>query len=250
MKEGNPFGPFWDELGVGFDRSEFTGLGHDVYNERTRDLWNRKFPPAQHPVLTFKGAPASFPVQKFNRDLQMYVVWNSHIREWTEGYVQREMSGEPYIAVHLRIGSDWEKACERAVGMQSFMESDQCLEDVPGATVTQELCLQTHEQIARHVKTLADSTGIHHVFIASDVDPRLSYIKKKLGPSMNVHYLNPSDAPLDLAVMGRADYFIGNCVSSFTAFVKRERDVHQRPTEFFGFEDTVLPKKNQERTEL
>jgi peptide-O-fucosyltransferase len=109
MKEGNPFGPFWDELGVGFDRSEFTGLGHDVYNERTRDLWNRKFPPAQHPVLTFKGAPASFPVQKFNRDLQMYVVWNSHIREWTEGYVQREMSGEPYIAVHLRIGSDWVK---------------------------------------------------------------------------------------------------------------------------------------------
>jgi hypothetical protein len=77
-----------------------------------------------------------------------------------------------------------EKACERAVGMQSFMESDQCLEDVPGATVTQELCLQTHEQIARHVKTLADSTGIHHVFIASDVDPRLSYIKKKLGPSV------------------------------------------------------------------
>ena len=70
-------------------------------------MFGCRFPPAQHPVLTFKGAPASFPVQTFNRDLQRYVVWNSHIREWTEDYVQREMSGEPYIAVHLRIGSDW-----------------------------------------------------------------------------------------------------------------------------------------------
>ena len=70
--------------------------------------------------------------------------------------------------------------------MQSFMESAQCLEMVPGATVTQELCLQSHEQIARHIKTLADKTDIHHVFIGSDVDPRLSYLKKKLGPSVSI----------------------------------------------------------------
>ena len=206
-------------------------------------------------MLAFKGAPASFPVQRFNRALQQYVVWNSQMKGWTEEYVQREMSGEAYIAVHLRIGSDWvsptgtillhgafnvhviigkpiskhthrssrlnqtvpsvvhvyftshrqecsyqrshylwsweftmplqEKACERAVGMESFMESGQCLEDVPGTTITQELCLQSHEQITRHIKTLADSTGVRHVYVASDVDPRLSYIRKKLGTSVS-----------------------------------------------------------------
>ena len=178
MKEGNPFGPFWDELGVDFDQSEFTGLGNDVYNERILKLWNEKYtectsicvgclicyevdtsnnfhvsstnchkqdiynysvytslcsiynfvvavhipcedqnflyhlsmcryPPDTHPVLAFKGAPASFPVQIINRPLQQYVVWNSHMQDWIQSYVETEMSGGQYIAVHLRIGSDW-----------------------------------------------------------------------------------------------------------------------------------------------
>lgn len=66
---------------------------------------------------------------------------------------------------------------------------------------------------------------------------------------ISVHYLNPTDPPLDVALMSRADYFIGNCISSFTAFVKRERDVYSRPTEFFGFE-TVKVQNSHEKTEL
>ena len=29
------------------------------------------------------------------------------MQSWVQDYIDREMSGEPYIAVHLRIGSDW-----------------------------------------------------------------------------------------------------------------------------------------------
>ena len=42
MKSGNPFGPFWDELGVDFDLSEFTGLGYDVNYDFVLKQWQTR----------------------------------------------------------------------------------------------------------------------------------------------------------------------------------------------------------------
>lgn len=42
MKSGNPFGPFWDELGVDFDTSEFTGLSYDVYHDSVLRQWQER----------------------------------------------------------------------------------------------------------------------------------------------------------------------------------------------------------------
>jgi peptide-O-fucosyltransferase len=50
MKEGNPFGPFWDELGVDFDFHE--KYNYDYLNQ---NLWLKNLPASKYPVLAFKG---------------------------------------------------------------------------------------------------------------------------------------------------------------------------------------------------
>ena len=52
----------------------------------------------------------------------------------------------------------------------------------------------------------------------------------------------PANPHVDLALLGKSDYFIGNCISTFTGFVKRERDVNKLPTKFWDFP----PKKHDE----
>ena len=61
------------------------------------------------------------------------------------------------------------------------MESGQCLEDMPGAKVTKDLCLPPIDLVAKHVMSLVRQHGTRSVFVASDVTPDVHNLQQRLG---------------------------------------------------------------------
>ncbi len=103
--------------------------------------------------------------------------------------------------------------------------------------LTEGLCRPSEEAIVKHLRRVLKRTGAGSVFVATDDDAMLDAFSRHFGRSSGVAFVTTKeDSPhLDLAVLGRADHFVGNCVSSFSAFVKRERDVAGLQSSFWGF---------------
>ena len=100
------------------------------------------------------------------------------------------------------------------------------------------MCLPAFELIVRQLKrVIRNGKDVKSVFVASDNDHMIPELSKAL-ERMKIKVVKQEEdvSPhLDLAILGRSHYFIGNCVSSFSAFVARERDVKGYPTYFWGF---------------
>ncbi|CAG0894445.1 unnamed protein product [Darwinula stevensoni] len=237
-KDGNPFGPFWDHINVNFDRSEiFQPLHYDIHRQDNLEKWKEKYPPKEWPVLAFVGAPASFPVQEENIHLQKYFKWTEEMVQKGSDFKRTHLPRGAYVGIHLRNGIDWERACSYVDKSQTLFSSPQCVgyRNDKGPT-TQEMCLPPLSTIVKHVKRAVKQVNAQSVFVASDNNhyiPELSKALEKM--QVSVHKLDPPDPQLDLVILGLSNHFIGNCVSSFSAFVKRDRDAIGFPSSFFGF---------------
>lgn len=241
-KQGNPFGPFWDTYNIDFVKSEFYKPLHyyDVYYTQTRQQqWQQYYPADTWPVLAFTGAPASFPVQPVNKPLQKCLNWNNDILNKAKAFIKEKLPRGAFVGIHLRNGIDWERACEHIPSAPDLFAAPQCLgyQNERGKA-TLSMCLPSFDVIITQLKrVIRNGHDIKSVFVASDNDYMLDRLGEALSRmKISVFRQEPPVSPhLDLAILGRSNYFIGNCISSFTAFVAREREVRGYPTFFWGY---------------
>uniref|UniRef100_A0A182JU40 GDP-fucose protein O-fucosyltransferase 1 n=1 Tax=Anopheles christyi TaxID=43041 RepID=A0A182JU40_9DIPT len=246
-KSGNPFGPFWDTFEVNFAKSEFFGpkLNYDIHHgDNTARRWNERYPGDKWPVLAFTGAPAVFPVQQENLLLHRYLRWSVKYESEAKQFIRDSLPRGAFIGIHLRNGIDWVRACEHVKESSNLFSSPQCLgyRNEHGQ-LTGELCMPGRDTIIRQLKRriklhreASPENPIRAVFVASDINHMLSELNDALKRMDVTVVRHPDSNPhLDLAILGRSNHFIGNCISSYSAFVKRERDSNGFPSSFWAF---------------
>lgn len=199
--------------------------------------WKDKYPPNKWPVLAFSGAPAAFPVQAENRHLHKYLKWTDTYETRADDFITSMPKGA-FIGIHLRNGIDWVRACEHIPESPNLFAAAQCLgyRNEHGVA-TPDMCLPTKETILRQLKRVIKKLQtIKSVFVASDSNHLIRELKTGLERIKVDVYKYPENSPhVDLVILGKAHHFIGNCISSYSAFVKRERDAKGLTSSFWAF---------------
>ncbi|KAH8859881.1 GDP-fucose protein O-fucosyltransferase 1 [Schistosoma japonicum] len=246
-KDGNPFKEFWDTFNVSFTDSSFY---FPLSADDPKEEWDRLFPPNIYPVLAFVGPPSSFPVRPENRIFHRYLEWNSHINVVTESFISRWLE-KPIVGVHLRNGEDFLSACSHLKSnLRMLFSSAQChgdFNELPPYKVTEDMCVPSKKLVLRTISYGVRIIKAKSVYVSTDNDPMLSLIRCHLSNTTVKHVVwKPNRKPEeDMALLGRIDLAILNCVSTYSASIKRERDVNNLPSMFFG-----LTNENQRDLEV
>ena len=207
--------------------------------------WEQIYSGKEWPVLAFVGPPSGFPVDEQNAPLQRYLKWQDHIELKVTQFIATLPKG-PFIGIHLRNGPDWARVCELVNDSSQLFSSPQCLGyRNEFGRLTHEMCLPPVEIVIKQIKRGIKKIKATSVFVASDNNhllPELTSGLKKMGIEVRKLEEGESSPHIDLAILSKSNLFIGNCISSFSAFVKRSRDVNSFPSEFWGFPPNMLGK--------
>lgn len=201
------------------------------------------------------GAPASFPVQEENRHLQKHLKWSDMVENAANSFIKKILPKGAFIGVHLRNGLDWVKACNHIPDSPSLFSAPQCLgyQNEHGKA-TMDMCLPSKEVIIRQLKRVIKSMNnvankdktIKSVFVASDSNHMIDDLKAALKRmKISIFKYNNSSPHIDLAILGKSNHFIGNCISSFSSFVKRERDAKGFTSSFWAFPTEKSGKRDE-----
>jgi peptide-O-fucosyltransferase len=236
--KGNPQKTFWEHQGIEFKQAIAASFDAENSASVTQAL-----PIATYPVVAMAGAPGSFPVAENNRHVQRYLKWSNPIRNEGNAFIAKHLQ-RPYLAIHLRNGSDWQHACKLGVGQQQFMASPQCglvtgpsetvdSQNIP--TISPQMCLPQPNEI---VRALAQANQQFIAYPAIFIGTDNNDYKREITEAVNVEVqvVRGNSAMLDLYVFTQADMFIGNCVSSFSSLAVRDRRSKGLPSVFFGFD--------------
>ncbi|KAL3119093.1 hypothetical protein niasHT_003876 [Heterodera trifolii] len=189
---------------------------------------------AQTQLARFGAAIAAFPVRPDHRFIQRFVQWNDRIKQKAIEFASRNFGhGKAFVGIHLRNGRDWENVCqflreENVMGKRQLFASGQCTgPEEENGPLTADACDPSMDIILEEVRFHVVRLSASAVFVASDRDHRLAQINAHLAKTVRwpvtVRSAGGANVPMDLALLGMADHFIANCVSTFSAFVVRQR---------------------------
>lgn len=252
-KEGNPYRPYWNKFKVNFEKDiKFAPLSYDMSDEANKAAWLKTYPKEKFPVMAFASSPGDFPILKHNVHLQEHLQWSESVEKAANKFIAAKLKkadGETFLGLHLKNGIDHLRACEHAseIKHNNFFSSAQCLGySREFGDLTKDLCYPPDHQIVIQFNEAVEKLKPTRVFVVSEIDDIIERFTKD-HPDMEFIKLDEANPHVELAVLGKADNAIVNCVSVASAFVKRHRDVDELPTEFWSFKKKEVA---EERTEL
>lgn len=254
-KEGNPYAPYWNKYKINFDKDiKFAPLSYDMADENNLDKWAKTYPAEKYPVLAFTSSPGDFPILKHNVHLQEHLEWSDTIEKKANDFIKsfKKNQDDIFLGLHIKNGIEHYRACEHASEFKqgNFFSSAQCLGyKLEYGELTNSLCYPTDHEILDQLEAAIKILSPKYVFVISEINDIVDRFKK-VYEDIKFIKLDEENPHVELAVLGKADHAILNCVSLSSAFVKRQRDHEGKTSQFWSFKKKEIDRDDSKRTEL